>query len=140
MLYLTWLITGTRLIHTVNDEEQKYAEQQKPIPDFKSKMRESEADWLALGLEMLRSADKPDIFLMSGKDFNSLTTAETLYGYCVSAYLLEGLPEQAADFFRAVSSDYGTDLNRVCLETLGFPAKTLEARLMRWLEESTKGG
>ncbi len=135
-LYLNYQIVGTRRIYSVNDVKTQYAEPNKPIPEYERKMADSSADWLDLGRLLLESEGKPNIHLMSGKDFNTLTRAETLYGYCAAAYIVEGWPEKAAEFFQTVGSKQGTDLDHVCLETLGFDARTFEARLYRWLKET----
>ncbi|MDJ0975404.1 MAG: hypothetical protein QNJ98_13145 [Planctomycetota bacterium] len=135
-LYLNYQIVGTRAIYSVNDVETEYAEGGKPIPEYTKRMLEPGVSWLELGRLLIDSPDKPDIHLMSGKDFNTLTRAEMLYGYCVAAYVIEGWPKKAAEFFQTVSGDFGTDMDRVCLETFGMDAKAFEQRLRRWLEET----
>lgn len=135
-LYLNYQIVGTRMIYSVNDVKTEYAEADKPIPEYTKRMLEPGARWLDLGRLLIDSPDKPDIHLMSGKDFNTLTRAEMLYGYCIAAYVVEGWPDKAAAFFQTVSGESGTDIDRVCLETFGRDAKAMERRLRRWLEET----
>ncbi len=137
-IYLTWQITGTRMLYSVNDVESKYAEKDKPIPEYEERMSDGKASWLALGRALLKSEDKPEVHLMTGKNFNDLTKPEVLYAYCVSAYVVEGWPEKAAAFLREAGGRDGNDLDLVCLKALGFDAATFEARLLRWLRETRR--
>jgi hypothetical protein len=137
-IYLTSLVTGTRLIYSVNDVEARYAENRPPIPDHVRRMQDPDADWLELALAMFESPEKPDLFLLPGKDFNQLTRPEVLYAYAVTAWAIEGHAAKALDFFRALAAEGGTDLDAVCFATFGYDARTLEARVHRWLRETTK--
>ena len=135
-LYLTWQITGTRLIYSVKDVESDYGESDKPVPDYVKNLSDPNADWLALGLELIKSPDKPDIHLMAGRKINDLTKHDALYSYCICAYVCEGHPEKCVDFFRRLSDKDGADIGMVCLESLGFDHVALEQRVKRWLEET----
>lgn len=137
-LYLNHQVVGTRTIYTVNDEQSAYAEPNKPIPEYQRRMADPNADWLSLGLSMLRSTEKPDMHLMSGKDYNNITRAEMLYGYCVAAYVCEGWPKRAAEFYKTLAGPTGTDVDKLCLEVFQLEARTFEARLIRWLDETTR--
>ena len=136
LIYLTWQITGTRRLSSANDVEQRYAEGDRPIPEYQARLAEDGADWYALGRLLLESPDKPDPFLMLGKDFNQLTKLEVLYAWCIAAWLVEGRPSQAATVFTALGGEGGNDLDAVGLEQLGFDARTLEERVHRWLVET----
>jgi hypothetical protein len=138
-LYLTWQITGTRVIRSVKDVETDYGESDKPIPDYEKNLADPNADWLALGLELIKSKDKPDIHLLAGKKINDLTKFDVLYAYCISAYICEGHPKRSVDFYRRLAAEDGADIDAVCLESLGFDHAALEARVQRWLEETTNG-
>ncbi len=136
-LYLTWQIAGTRLIYSVKDVETDYGESDKPVPDYEKDLSDPDSDWLALGLKLINSKDKPDIHLMAGRKINDLTKHDALYSYCICAYVCEGHPEKCVDFFRRLADKDGTDISVVCLESLGFDHLALERRVKRWLEETT---
>ena len=135
--YLTWQITGTRLIRAVKDVKSDYGESDKPIPDYEKDLEDPKADWLALGLKLINSKDKPDIHLLAGRKLNDLTKYDVLYSYCICAYMCEGHPEKCVDFFRRLAEKDGTDIGMVALESLGFDHAALERRVKRWLEETT---
>lgn len=135
-LYLTWQVTGTRYLSSVTDVESRYGEGERPIPEYERLLAEPKADWLALGRQMLETPDKPDLLLMAGKDLNHLTKPESLYAYCIAAYLVEGLPGLCVDFLQALGTDAGKDIDGTSAEILGMNARTLEKRVYRWLVET----
>jgi len=136
LLYLAYQVTGTRLISSVSQVQSDYAQPKAEQPEYESRLGESGANWYDLGLKLMESKDKPEIHLLPGKDFNQLTKFDVLYGWCILAYLVEGHPTKAADVLGALGSEAGTAVDSVFLDTLGFDTRTLEQRVMRWLEET----
>ena len=45
--------------------------------------------------------------------------------------------DKALAFFQGLGAEGGTDLDAVCLTTFGYDARTMEARVKRWLQETT---
>lgn len=133
--YLTYLVAGTRLLNSVADEDARYGRPQGDLPTDDTTAPTAD-DWLTTGLALLHGEDKPDLHLLAGKDVNAITKEEVLYGYCLTAYLVEGWPGQAVGFFRQVGDGEQVDMDRAALEHLGVRASTLEQRLLRWLEET----
>ena len=134
--YLAHLITGTRILSAVTDPKSRYGQPQPGRPDVTARAIDPD-DWLQRGLALLRSGEKPEFFLLVGKSVNDLTVNDVLYGYCIVAYLIEGRPQACAPFLRAVGASQGVDLEPRVQQHLGFDVATLEARVLRWLAETT---
>ena len=134
--YLVYLITGTRILSSVTDPKSRYGEAQPGLPDVIPRSIDQD-DWLRRGYALLRSEEKPDFFLMVGKNVNDLTVSDVLYGYCIVAYLLEGRPKACVPFLRAVGASENVDMEPLVQTHLGFDVAALEARVLRWLEETT---
>lgn len=134
--YLTHLITGTRFICSVRDRKSRYAEPQPALPEY-GVSTPNRDDWLLAGRDLLASEKKPDLFLMIGKDVNTITPDEVLYGYCIVAYLIEGRPDACVGFFRDVGQAETVDLEPIVKRRLGLDVSTFEARVLRWLDETT---
>ena len=135
--YLVYLITGTRILSSMTDPKSRYGQPQPGLPDVAPRAIDQD-DWLRRGLALLRSDEKPDFFLMVGKSVNDLTTSDVLYGYCIVAYLVEGRPQACAPFLRAVGASENVDLEPLVQAHLGFDVAALEARVLRWLDETTR--
>ena len=71
---------------------------------------------------------------MLGKDVNSLTGNELLYGYVLSAYILEVLPDKAPELLKRIGS--GDQPAIVLEETFGMKLDTIERQLFNWLDDA----
>jgi hypothetical protein len=134
--YLIWPLTGTRLIGTTTAYTSRYAPETvgpgNPLPTALPA-----DDWLKAGLLLVTGPEKPDFRLMVGKDLPGLTAPEMLYAYCVIAWLLEGRSDVAVPFLQAVGKMAEVDVEPLLVEHLGMDIVDLEARVRRWLEETT---
>ena len=87
---------------------------------------------------MAREDVPPHIRDKYAEDVNDLTQPEILYSYCLVAYLVEGRPEECVDFFRDVGTAKVVNPEAVSLKHFGLKLPALEARVERWLEETTR--
>lgn len=133
--YLTYLITGTRILSSVTDVKSRYGQPTPGLPDVRPRAM-GQDDWLRRGLALLRSDEKPDFFLMVGKNVNDITVNEVLYGYCIVVYLIQGRPKACVPFFSAVGKAETVDLEPIVQKHLGFDVATFETRVLRWLDET----
>ena len=134
--YLVHLITGTRILSPVTDAKTRYGQPQPGLPDVKPRAIDQD-DWLLRGHDLVRSDEKPEFFLMAGKNVNDLTVQDVLYAYCIVAYLIEGRPKACAPFLDAVGKAENVDMEPLVQKHLGFDVATLEWRVRRWLDETT---
>lgn len=129
-LYLSYRVVGTRIGIFVR--ESKYTSDSNP-EDLLARLRGSRANWFRIAHEVLNSEYKPNFAFMLGKDVNSLTGEEMLYGYVLSAYLIEVLPDKVPDVLRRIGA--GDAPATVIEETFGKKLDQVERTLLNWLDD-----
>ncbi|MDF1703029.1 MAG: hypothetical protein P1V36_17915, partial [Planctomycetota bacterium] len=132
-LYLTWHLTGTRLINAVR--ESQYGEQEEKV-DLAKRLRESETDWLAEARTLVAGKHAPDLRLLLGKTVNTMTPEDVLYSYILAMWLIEGHRDRLGGFLPALAGVKDADFDLAFAEHLGFDVATAERRVKRWLEET----
>jgi hypothetical protein len=134
--YVTYRVTGTRQAHRAGDGTETGAAEWLGSPGASVNLAVTD-DWLGAGHDLCTSTRRPDLLAMAAKDLSTITPDEVLLGYCLVAYLVEGRPEECTEVFRAVGRTPPETLEQVLVEHLGHDLPTLEARLVRWLAETT---
>ena len=129
-LYLSYRVVGTRLGIFVR--ESKYTSEGSP-EDLLARLRGSRSNWFRIAHEVLNSEYKPNFAFMLGKDVNNLTGEELMYGYVLSAYLLEVFPEKAPDVLKRIGA--GDAPATVIEETFGAKLDEVERTLLTWLDD-----
>ena len=133
-LYMTQQVLGTRLNWFVRPS---HYEDLRRADMLRTRLTKPGADWRRIGYYMLK--DKPllkrpilDAFLR--KDLNALETAELLYAFVFTIYLVEGRPDETTEIVWRIAE--GEDPGVVVEEELGLTLRALEPRVVRWLEET----
>ena len=129
-LYLSYRVVGTRLGIFVR--ESKYTSEGSP-ESLLARLRGSRSNWFRIAHEVLNSEYKPNFAFMLGKDVNNLTGEELMYGYVLSAYLLEVMPEKVPDVLKRIGA--GNAPATVIEETFGAKLDEVERNLLNWLDD-----
>jgi hypothetical protein len=131
-LYFSEAVLQSHL--TVFAGESAYGPGRVVVPGLADRLRADTSDWLAEGLLMESGAAWPDFRVMLGRSVEVMTPEETLQGYLLARYLIEGRPEDVAATIAAVGKATGPDA--WCASALGCTVDGLERRLRRWIRES----
>lgn len=135
-LYLNHQLIGTRLSFFVRDTGY--------VPDaartMRTRLRQQDADWLAMALEMMRGEHKPKLSFVLGSDVNGMNNDDMLLAFALAAYLIESQPTKVPRILGRIGgalAEDGQGENPIIVlqGELGWDLPHLEARLMRWLEE-----
>ena len=132
-LYLTWHVTGTRLLNSVRQNQ--YGEKEEKA-DFAKRLRAGNTDWMAEARTLIAGTNAPDLRLLLGKTVNTMTPEDVLYSYVFAQFLVEGHHEQLAEFLPAVAGVTDAEYDVPFAAYLGFDVASAQARIKRWLEET----
>jgi hypothetical protein len=135
-MYLTWQMTGTRLVFFVRDTE--YTDpNQLDLNDLNKTLRKGNADWLKLAKKQLTGKKKPNLGFMLGRDVNQLTPKDLLISYALAAYILEAQePAVAKRILKRIGE--GQPSATVLEEELKMTLPELTEALANWLDEIGK--
>ena len=134
--YVTYRVTGTRQAYRAGDRTETGAAEWLGSPGASVNLAVTD-DWLGAGHDLCASSRRPDLLAMAAKDLSTITPDEVLLGYCLVAYWVEGRPDACTRLFRAVGRTPPEALEEVLLAHLGHDLPTVQARLVRWLAETT---
>jgi len=134
-LYLVHRLVGTRLTFMI--EPSRYGTRATEVDDLMRRALQPGADWLAIARGLLRVGRGPDLRVFIGKATNDLSDEEGIWSYAFAAYLIEGRPDDAAKLLRAITTE-GERLEDVALRLWTIDLDGLEARFVRWLDETRK--
>ncbi len=129
-LYLTWRTTGTHQTFTASLGE--YTDPR--AKDLADRLRSPQADWLDEARTLHKQGVVPDLRLALGKDVNALSATDRLFGFALAAYAIEGRPDEAARFAGAFKD--AADVDAALASSLRATPEGLEARMLRWLDET----
>ena len=130
-LYLSYRVVGTRLGIFIREGE--YTGNSN-AEDLLARLKGSRSNWFKIAHDVLTEGERPRLAFMLGKDVNSLTGNELLYGYVLSAYILEVLPDKAPELLKRIGS--GDQPAIVLEETFGMKLDTIERQLFNWLDDA----
>tara|TARA_R110002126_G_scaffold4409_14_gene23208 strand:+ start:6441 stop:7865 length:1425 start_codon:yes stop_codon:yes gene_type:complete len=135
-MYLTWQITGTRLVFFVRDTE--YTDpNQLELNDLNKKLREGNVDWLKLAKKQLTGKKRVNLSFMLGRDVNQLTPEDLLISYALAAYILETQePAVVTRIMKLIGE--GQPSAAVLEEELKVKLPKLPETLATWLDEIGK--
>ncbi len=125
--YLTWHVTHTRVTFTRRESE--YADQARE----RAAHDQTRVDWYVGALKTLRSWSPADLHESLGKPVNRITLDDARVGNAIAAYYVEGRPDEAEPFVRALGGD--TPTIDVFRDVSGLDLEALRLRLIQWLEE-----
>ena len=94
----------------------------------------ADVNWLEEGRRLLSGPNAPHLEFLLGKSVNNMRDEDLLFSYVLAAYLLEGRPKETPTILRRIGA--GNHPVKVLEEELGRPLREIEARLLRWLEET----
>ena len=128
-LYLVYQLTGTRKTYFIDRQAYVRTSQTTLWP----KLQSPETDWLVEGRNLLASPAAPGLEFLLGRSVDTMRDEDLLVAYVLSAYLLEGRPDDVPQILRRIGA--GEHPVRVFEDVLGFSVPVLERRLRRWLDE-----
>jgi hypothetical protein len=124
-LYLTRELVGTRFTW--------YVLANPSTESLHKSLLKPDSNWMNEGLKILTAANAPDLATVLAKPVSELAIPDMLVGYVFGAYLVEGRPEQAAEFLRRIGA--GAAVEDVSRSVLGLSLRDLREHLLRWLKE-----
>lgn len=124
-LYLTRELCGTRFTW--------YSLANPKTEALREGLLAPESNWMNEALKLLTTNGAAAFVTAMTKPVTELDLQEMVLGYAFSAYLLEGRPDQAAEFLR--QSGAGKPWTELSQSVLGHAPHELHARLVRWLQE-----
>lgn len=127
--YLVYHMTGTRLTYFF--ERSGYSSTRKTT--LWPTMQVPEVEWLSMARNLYRDQGPPSLTFLLGREVNTMRDEDLLASYVLSAYLLEGRPDDTPRILRRIGA--GEHPVLVFEEVTGLSMPDLEARLMRWLDE-----
>lgn len=130
-VWMTTRLCGTHRTFTVRTGD--YANGQPRDEGLLGRIRANEADWLAEARGLVSKGIRPDLRLGLGKDVNAMTAEDLVFAFALASYLFEARPEQVAPLLRAFPKG---PVDAAVEGSLGLTVEGLEARLVRWLEET----
>jgi len=129
-LYLTFHLVGTRKTYFF----QGGGYQPKTQTALWSRLQMPDVNWLEEGRRLLSGPSAPHLEFLLGKSVNNMRDEDLLFSYVLAAYLLEGRPKETPTILRRIGA--GDHPVTVLEEELGRPLREIEARILRWLEET----
>jgi hypothetical protein len=91
-------------------------------------------NWHTEAIGLLSGPRAPRLEAVLRADVNKMTIAEMLYGYMLSAYLIEAHPAKVATILTRIGTAENDPVFALC-EELGMDLDEVEGHLLRWLEE-----
>lgn len=139
-LYFTREILGTRLtwwvIPTKVPRGEFFSEavvtQDVEAQATRARLMQADSNWLNEALKLFDAGSAPHLAQVTRRHVDSMSTADILVSYAFIAYLLEGHPEQANEFFVHVGSGTAEEASKA---TFDLTLADVEKRLHRWLKE-----
>ena len=128
-LYLVYQLTGTRKTYFIDRQAYARTSQTTLWP----KLQDPQTDWLVEGRALLAGAAAPGLEFLLGRSVDTMRDEDLLVAYVLSAYLLEGRPDDVPRILRRIGA--GEHPVRVFEDVMGFSVPVLEGRLRRWLDE-----
>ncbi len=127
-LYLTDALVGTHMTWFVS-----------PVDDIgvgslQEEMIES-TDWRRLAFDRFQDAGHPQFRELLSKPPSEYLVADVLYTFVVAAFLIEGRPEETRAVLEALGK--GGESPEVLPAEIGYRLGDIDARIMRWLDETT---
>lgn len=124
-LYLARELVGSRLTWSVLANKDAEA--------LRAGLLAPESNWMNEALTLLRAPNAPPLAEVLDKPVAAMTVADLVVGYAFGAYLVEGVPAEAARFLERTGG--GKKADETSREVLGRSMEELKPRLVRWLEE-----
>jgi len=134
-LYLDHLVTGRRQTLFVRRTKYEEGDERRRETDLWDRLKAEDSDWRAEARALVAGPRKPDLLLLLGKDVNSMNTEDLLYAYVIAAWCLEGRPRETAGLLGALCKKKLPPADALRTK-LGLDPDLLEARVIRWLEET----
>ena len=133
--YVTRLVTRTREVLRTADRTTDGFVAWLDAPDASVHLLRAQ-DWLGACHDLLTKDPPPALAESADKDLRHLRPDDLLLGHGLAAWLVEGHPEHAAAFLRAVGRTEPDALEAAARAHLGYDLPELQARLTRWLAET----
>ncbi len=126
-LYLTRELVGTRLTWFVSEDADP------ATAGMRGKLMTPESNWIQEAFVVLTSPRPVPVAELLQRDLDQLGVGGALTAYALTAYLLEGRPDAAAEFVRRSAAREDPAVYSV--ELLDLTPIQLHERLVRWLSE-----
>ncbi len=127
-LRLTWELTGTRLSYT-----RRVSEYGNDVGKWEQYGHLAGADWYALARTRLLATQEDALLDVIYRPVNQFTREDAVMAHAIVAYLIEGRPDAASEFFRRLGGgEASLDLLK---EVCGLDLTALRLRMIRWLGE-----
>lgn len=130
-VWMTTRLCGTHRTFTVRKGD--YASGASRDEGFDGRIQANDVDWLAEARRLLARQRRPELRLALGKDVNAMDAGDLIFAFALASYLFEARPEQVAPLLRAFPKG---PVDAAVEGSLGLTVEGLEARLVRWLEET----
>ncbi len=130
-VWMTTRLCGTHRTFTVRTGD--YANGQPRDEGLLGRIRANEADWLVEARGLVAKGIRPDLRFALGKDVNAMTAEDLVFAFALASYLFEARPQQVGPLLKAFPK---ASMDAAVEGALGMSVEGLEARLVRWLEES----
>ncbi len=131
-LYLVYRLVGTRKTYFI--QRGAYARQTQTT--LWPKLQSADTDWLREARALLATEVAPDLPILMGRGVDTMRDEDLLAAYALSAYLLEGRPDDVPRILRGIGA--GEHPVVVFERVTGYSVPQLEGRLRRWLDEVLK--
>ncbi|MEN8149436.1 MAG: hypothetical protein ABFS86_06410 [Planctomycetota bacterium] len=131
-LYMDYHLTGGHRTIFVTPEMKTTTKRRTPF-DIETRMKKPGADWVQLAFDLVEANAEPEIQPMTKRKVNELDPEDLVYGYALVAYLVEGHPTRATEFF----SKHGVDqpIEETIESVFDWPLDYFIERYHRWLHE-----
>lgn len=133
-LYLSHAAIGTRL--TIFAQPGNYDSGSRK--DFERRLREPNADWMQLALEVLSEKRHPDLVTILGKNVNDMDGTEVLLAHALAGLLLETCSPIEVSRLLTRCGNGEEPAVLVVQDVLGLEPPAWPAQLKRWLDERSR--
>ncbi len=130
-VWMTTRLTGAHRTFTVRKGE--YGGPGPRDEGLQGRIQAQDSEWLAEARGLVGKGIRPELRLALGKDVNAMTAEDLIYAFALATYMFEARPGQVAPLLRAFPKG---PVDAAVEGSLTLTVEGLEARFVRWLEET----
>jgi hypothetical protein len=129
-LYLVEHLVGTRKTYFID----RGAQGASTSVFLWKELQDPRTDWFDTARGLIEAGSAPSLEFLIGRPVDTMRDEDLLFSYVLAAYLFEGRPREVPELLRRLGA--GEHPVSVFEGVFGISIPQLEARLLRWLEET----